>query len=163
MNKKDHTGERTQRSYHVLRCIILVYDFLRLLLLVRMVSTFAPAIGEPGDKVLPYVALMAPHTLFPLASFFLWVNLRAYAAYISLYVTGKIIGIGAFIAWAVLSWNFVIASMGMNIMDTIWTLGLTVILFFADIGTILGVFALYKALSRMSDNVPVKASESGGI
>ena len=163
MSNEDHTGEKTRGSYRILRFITLVYDFSRLLLLVKMVSSLAPTIGEPGDIVLPYVVFLAPHALFPLAAFFLWVNLRAYAAYISLYAACKIIGIGAFVAWGVFSWDSVIASMGMNIMSNISAMGLTVILFFADIGTILVAFALRRALGRMSNNALVEESDSGGM
>ena len=151
------------KNHPLLRCIILVYDFLRLLLLVMMVSAFAPAIGVPGDKVVPYLVLMTPHSLFFLASFFLWADLEARSAYISLYITGKIIGIGAFIAWVTLSWNSIIDAIGMNIREAMSTLGLTGLLLFADIGTIIGMCVLFKALKRMRKDVSVQSSPSGGL
>ena len=152
MNDLDNTGnlllKKTKKDYSTLRCIILVYDFIRLLLLVKMVSVFAPAIGTPGDKVVPFVAFMAPHAIYSLAAFFLWINPKTYAVYTSLYVTGKIIGIGAFVAWAVMFSSLIISSIGMNLRETVWTLGLTVILLFADICTIIGVSALQKRIKE---------------
>jgi hypothetical protein len=127
-----------------LRLALLIYDVLRLAALALLVALFT----GPGNNTLagafPYIVYAAPNCLFPLMSLFLLVRPREHRAYLPLYMAGKALGVMVFMGWM----GFQAPLFGVNIAAdfpaSLWYLGLSLLLFFADIGTILGVYTILR-------------------
>jgi hypothetical protein len=89
--------------YRPLRLVFFIYDFVRLIVMTSLlVIVIQPASPYEGG-VFPYVFYAVPNGLFPLMSFFLWINLGAYKPFIALYMAGKIIAVVSVFAWLMFS------------------------------------------------------------
>ncbi|QQO09671.1 hypothetical protein [Breznakiella homolactica] len=147
--------------YRPFRFALFVYDLFRLVFVVCMVAFFSPSMGDPGSRIMPYIFFAAPNALFPLMSLFIWASLARYASYLPLYLAGKLIGIGSFIAWLGFSFNNILVSLPMNAVSGLMILGLTLLLCLADIGTILGVSLLLRRIGpRQTEEGRLQARES---
>jgi hypothetical protein len=91
-----------------LRLGIFFYDILRVFFLLALLAgvtgdTSGPAgmfQGSPDGIRFPYMIYAAPNALFPLMSLFLLIRPSESAAFIPLYMTGKIISTAALAGWA---------------------------------------------------------------
>ncbi|MDR0596960.1 MAG: hypothetical protein LBG14_00430 [Treponema sp.] len=88
-------------SYRPLRLVFFIYDFARLVVMTGLLVRFAQP--ESSQGVFPYVFYAVPNSLFPLMSFFLWVNPGAYRPFIALYMAGKILAVVSVLAWLIFS------------------------------------------------------------
>ena len=88
-------------SYRPLRLVFFIYDFARLVVMTGLLVGFVQA--ESSHTLFPYVFYAVRNGLFPLMSFFLWVNLGAYKPFIALYMAGKILAVVSAFAWLIFS------------------------------------------------------------
>ena len=92
----------TVAVYKPLRITLFAFDLLRILFLAAslpLLSVMQAAVGG----VYPYLVYLSSNALFPLISFFLLINPLGYRNYFPLYMSGKIIAVVLFYAWALLS------------------------------------------------------------
>jgi hypothetical protein len=90
-----------------LRLGIFFYDSLRVFFLLALLSGVTGDPSGPGGMFqgapdgirFPYILYAAPNALFPLLSFFLLIRPGESAAFIPLYITGKIISTAALAGW----------------------------------------------------------------
>jgi hypothetical protein len=79
---------------------VMVYDVLRLVVLLRLLTFSAGAVqrglsigGTGRIETIPYLFFAASQVVFPMIAFFLWLNRRAYRPFRYLYVAGKAAGV----------------------------------------------------------------------
>ncbi|MDR2144230.1 MAG: hypothetical protein LBP29_07665 [Treponema sp.] len=90
-----------------LRLGIFFYDSLRIFFLLALLVrvTGDPSgpggmfQGTPDGMRFPYIIYAAPNALFPLMAFFLLIRPAESAAFVPLYITGKIISMAALAGW----------------------------------------------------------------
>ena len=69
---------------------------------------FTLASSLSSGTTIPWMALTAPHALFPIMTLFLWLDASRYKNYLPLYIAGKSIGIAVFLGWSIISGRFTI-------------------------------------------------------
>jgi hypothetical protein len=123
-----------------LQALFLVYDFLRVAAVAALTAFFAGSGDRSLAEVFPYIAHAAPNCLFPLMSFFLLVKPQEHRAYLPLYMAGKTVGIAAFIGWIYFQTPYLQIGLSAGFPVSVWLLGVSFLIFVADIGTIAGVY-----------------------
>jgi hypothetical protein len=127
-----------------LRLALLIYDALRLAALALLIALFTGPKDNTLAGAFPYIVYAAPNCLFPLMTFFLFLRLREYQAFLPLYMAGKVLGVMVFIGWMSFQAPFLRVNIAADFPASLWYLGLSLLLFFADIGTILGVYIILR-------------------
>jgi hypothetical protein len=95
------------KEYRTLRAALCIYDWLRLLLMISILTGFGAlqSAGEGSEGIafvtggVPFLVCTAPNALFPLMSLFLWLRFHPYRIYIPLYIAGKVIVLAALGGW----------------------------------------------------------------
>jgi len=82
---------------------LFIYESTRIILL-----AFTLASSLSSGTTIPWMALTAPHALFPIMTLFLWLDASRYKNYLPLYIAGKSIGIAVFLGWSIISGRFTI-------------------------------------------------------
>jgi hypothetical protein len=90
-------------SYRPLRLVFFIYDFARLVVMTSLLMTFVQSTESQDGGVFPYVFYAVPNGLFPLMSFFLWVDPGAYRPFIPLYMAGKVLAVVSAFMWLMFS------------------------------------------------------------
>jgi hypothetical protein len=127
-----------------LRLALLIYDVFRLLVLAVLVALFAGPKDNTLAGVFPYMIYAAPNCLFPLMSLFLFLKFREYRVFLPLYMAGKTVGAAALIGWMGFQAPLLTVNIAANFPASLWYLALSLLLFSADIGTILGAYIIIR-------------------
>jgi hypothetical protein len=90
-------------SYRPLRFVFFIYDFVRLVVMTSLLMGFVQLTESQDGGVFPYVFYAVPNGLFPLMSFFLWVDPGAYRPFIPLYMAGKVLAVVSGLMWIIFS------------------------------------------------------------
>jgi hypothetical protein len=126
------------------RLVLLIYDVFRLLVVAGLIILFT----GPGDNTLagafPYIVYAAPNCLFPLMALFIFLEPREYRAFLPLYMAGKAVGVMALIGWMSFQAALLRVNIAADFPASLWYLGLSLLLFSADIGTILGAYIILR-------------------
>jgi len=83
--------------------VLLIYEISRLFILVLLFSFYSPLEGAIHLRVFPYIAMLSPNVIFPMITFFLYINFSEYRNFLPLYLAGKFIMITALSVWIILS------------------------------------------------------------
>jgi hypothetical protein len=134
-----------------LRLVFFIYDFVRLAVMTSLLVVFIQPASPPGGGVFPYIFYTVPNGLFPLMSFFLWVNLNSYKPFLALYMAGKFLAVVSVFAWLVFSLPRISASFLEDGRSTFIVAGTALLLSIGDALSILGGAVAQK-------NVPDAAS-----
>lgn len=127
-----------------MRLVLVIYDVFRLVVLVFLIALFAGPRGDTFAGAFPYMIYAAPNCLFPLMAFFLFLEPRRYWAFLPLYMAGKALGVMAFISWLGFQAPLLRVNIAVDFPASLWYLGLSLLLFSADIGTILGAYIIVR-------------------
>ncbi|MDR1955687.1 MAG: hypothetical protein LBQ30_02395 [Treponema sp.] len=144
-----------------MRIALFVYEVFRLILLLGVFMVLEPFNGSSGSGVLaqrlfPYILYVVPQALFPLMTYFIWMRLSLYQAYIPLYMAGKTISLVAVLGWCVCSLQILLSALSSGAA----VLGLTLFLAAADAFALCGGVRLQTKLNRLSR---LTALPGGGI
>ena len=85
-------------TYRIGRAVLLIYECIRLLILVILFILASPETSS-GGTFFPYITFFSPNALFLLAALFVWLRPMDYRNFLSLYMAGKIISVLLFFAW----------------------------------------------------------------
>lgn len=154
------------KVYQPLRISLFVYDLIRLILMIRLLSVFGFSPVHEDSGIFPYLVYAVPQALFPLMTLFILIQFPVYESYIFLYIAGKTIGIVSVFAWIVFSFQNILTSLAVDMAETSAVLGGVLLLAATDALSIGGGVLLKNRLSRAK--VPAAegeqdAPESGGI
>jgi hypothetical protein len=154
------------KIYRPLRISLFVYDLVRLILMIRLLSVFGLSLASEDSGIFPYLVYAVPQALFPLMTLFILLQFPVYDSYIVLYIAGKTIGIVSVFAWIVFSFLNILASLAVDAAETAAVLGGVLLLAATDALSIGGAVLLKNRLSR--PEVPAAegdqdAPEGGGI
>jgi hypothetical protein len=133
-------------SYRPLRLIFFIYDLVRLIVMVSLLSAFFPPGNSGDDQVFPLLFYVVPNGLFPLMSLFLWIRLDAYKPYIALYMAGKVLAVVAVFAWLIFSLPTITHALSVNTRPSFTVVGTALLLTLGDALTILGGVVLKKKI-----------------
>jgi hypothetical protein len=155
-------------SSFTLRLGIFFYDSLRVFFLLTLLAGVAGDPSGPGGMFqgapdgirFPYIIYAAPNALFPLMAFFLLIRPGESAAFIPLYISGKVISTAALAGWVLFAFL------------KLKSLPVFILLFFclgaADITAAAGMALLNSTLRKTADstgsadNVGTGAAEDSG-
>jgi hypothetical protein len=112
--------------------------------MVGLLVLFIQPASLQGGGVFPQVFYVVPNGLFPLMSFFLWINLEAYKPFIALYMAGKIIAVVSVFAWLMFSLPLISASFLEGRRSTLIVAVAVLLLAAGDALSVLGGVALKK-------------------
>jgi hypothetical protein len=103
-------------SRRSLRFLLFVFDALRLVAVVSVLSALRALFSGPGGASfgVPAVAFAAPQALFPLMALFSWIDPARYAPYPPLYAAGKTISATALAAWLIDSADDALLALGLG-------------------------------------------------
>jgi hypothetical protein len=147
-----------------LRLSLFIYDLIRLIMLISLLSVFGLPRAEGEGGVFPYLVYAVPQALFPLMTLFIWIQFPAYESYIFLYIAGKTIGIVSFFAWIIVSFQNILVALTTNIRGTPVIVGSALLLALTDALSIWGGIGLKTRLSRAElPAAEPDAPEGGGI
>jgi hypothetical protein len=159
--------------YQPLRLVFFIYDFFRLIIMTSLLVMFGQLMSSNESGLFPYVFYAVPNGLFPLMSFFLCVNFRAYEPYIALYMAGKILAVVSVLAWFVFSLPRIALSFSAGSRSTFAVAGTVLLLSVGDALSVLGGAVLKKQIpdatapgkaeipSESADLGPDEAPEEG--
>ena len=118
------------KGFRLVTAAIFVYDCSRLAFLISLLYTYLGTAPDSGNLTIPFMMYAVPNALFPLMSFFLFIRLDLYRAYIPLYITGKALALLCMLIWLLFTLQYLFDSG-----RVMWAV------FFcaADLGTIMGV------------------------
>jgi hypothetical protein len=140
--------------YRPWRLVFFIYDLARLVGMTSLLVTFVQAPSSNDGGVFPYVFYAVPNGLFPLMSFFLWVNLNAYKPFIALYMAGKFLAVISVFAWIVFSLPRISVLFSEGGRSTFIVAGTALLLSAGDALSILGGAVLSK-------HIPDEAAQRG--
>jgi hypothetical protein len=121
-----------------------------------------------GAGIFPWPVYAVPNALFPLMTLFLWRQFSRYAAYISLYVSGKCIALASVIGFCVFSWHNISAALYLRNTGAFMVLGSLLFLLMGDLFSTTGGLALAgKSRKSAAAGVPAalpaeSSGENGG-
>jgi hypothetical protein len=151
--------------YRPLRLIFFIFDLIRLIVMISLLSAFVPTGSGDGGRVFPYLFYAVPNGLFPLITLFLWLRLSYYKSYIALYMAGKILAVVAVFAWLVFSIPGITQALSVNAQGTFTVIGTALLLAIGDALTVLGGVILKKRLldaeAPKEKALPGEAPEEG--
>jgi hypothetical protein len=148
-------------SYRPLRFVVFIYDFARLVVMTSLLITFAQPVSSHDGGVFPYMFYAVPNGLFPLMSFFLWVNLGAYKPFIALYIAGKILAVVSVFAWLIFSLPRISASFLENGRSLFIVTGTALLLSAGDALSVLGGAVLQKHSAETAQREPGRPLAQG--
>jgi hypothetical protein len=151
------------KIYRPLRISLFIYDLIRLILMISLLSFFGLPRAEGESGVFPYLVYTVPQALFPLMALFILIQFPAYESYIFLYIAGKTIGIVAFFAWIMASFQNILVSLAINMKETSVILGSALLLTALDALSIWGGVLLKNKLYRRELQAVEDVPEGGGI
>jgi hypothetical protein len=154
------------KIYWPLRISLFLYDLIRLILLISLLSVFDLSREGGGSGFFPYLVYAAPHALFPLMTLFIWIQFPVYESYIFLYMAGKAIGIVSVFAWIISSFQNILVSLAAGTERMPVILGSALLLAVTDALSIWGGVLLKNKLYRTelpAAAVEQDAPEGGGI
>jgi hypothetical protein len=153
--------------FRVSRLVLFLYDIARLFVIVATMTQLGKL--SLFDGSFPYLVYASSQALFPIMTWFIYMDAKTHLAYIPLHITGKCIHI-------VLSgvWIFGAVSTGLATLsfDLFVCLGLTLIILFTDIISILGMFFVKRGFSvqdqtdiqqNNDENNSVLSNDIGGM
>jgi hypothetical protein len=147
--------------YRPLRLILFIFDLIRLLVMISLLTLFVP-MGSGDGKVFPYLFYAVPNGLFPLITLFLWLRLSYYQSYIALYMAGKILAVVAVFTWLVFSIPGIDQVLPVDVPGTFAvTAGATLLLALGDALTVLGGVILKKRLLDADAEAPQEKALPG--
>jgi hypothetical protein len=154
-------------TYRPLRFAFFIYDSVRLVVMISLLTSFGQPGSPPGGGVFPYVFYAVPNSLFPLMSFFLWVKLGGYKPFIALYMAGKTLVVVSALAWLVFSFPRISASFFEAGRSTFIVAGTVLLLSAGDALSVLGGAVLRKhilnaALPREPGHTLVRGAPGTG-
>lgn len=97
--------------YRPLRVATLIYDLLRLILMIRVIILFAYPQEAKEALAFPLLVYIAPNALFPLMALFLLLGPEEYRPYIGLYMAGKILAVAANLGWVTFSFGSILPAL----------------------------------------------------
>jgi hypothetical protein len=125
---------------------LFIYDFIRLLLMLGLL-TFLPPLGNMDGTAFPYLVFAASNALYPLMSLFLWLKLEDYIPYLPLYAAGKFIAAAAAFAWFFLSAPKLAAHPALDWTGVLAALVFDMVIIAADTGSACGALLLKSKIS----------------
>jgi hypothetical protein len=141
--------------------ILFLYDSARLVMIVGIFTQLGKV--SLFDGLYPYLVFASSQTLFPIMTWFIYLDAEKHHTYLPLNITGKCINIVLSGVWAFSTgWEL----SGTMSFDIFICLGLTLIIIFTDIMSILGMIFLKKGLNQSFQNQSeidseVNASDGG--
>jgi hypothetical protein len=151
--------------YRPLRGALLIYECIRLLVLIWVFIFFKP--GD-GAGVFPWLVYAVPNALFPLMALFLWRQFSRYAAYVPLYIAGKCVALASITGFWAFSRQNVYTALHLRNPGVLVALGCLLFLLTGDLLSAAGGLALAKKAPALEAagapaEVPVDAAgEQGG-
>ena len=133
--------------FRLQRAALLVYECVRLLILVILVFAVSAEPSTGGD-FFPYAAFFSPNVMFLLAALFIWLRPGDYRNFLSLYMAGKIIFVILFFTWEFLTERQF--SISENMARNQLLLGGSALLSLTDIFSIGGAWFLNKKYRESS-------------
>jgi hypothetical protein len=145
--------------YRPLRLTLFIYDLIRLMVMISLLTVFIPLENSGESTVFPILFYAVPNGLFPLMTFFLWIQVVFYKPYIALYMAGKILAVVAVFSWIILGTPAISLAFTVDFQGTLTVIGTTLLLSVGDLLSVLGGAALRKRLSVTEpQGVPVSGS-----
>lgn len=128
-----------------MRLVLFLYDVVRLVVIVGIMTQLGKL--SLADASYPYLVYASSQALFPIMTWFMYTDAEKYFAYFSLNIAGK----GIYILLSGLWAFFVISQQSAAIfLDLFICLGLTLIILFTDIISIIGMVFVRKGLKKIS-------------
>jgi uncharacterized membrane protein len=135
------------KKFRFSRLILFLYDAARLIVIVGIMTQ----LGKQSlfDNSFPYLLYASAQTLFPIMTWFIYFDAEQYLTYIPLNITGKCINIVLTGIWA-----FFTVTQPSSIMtyDLFVCLGLTLIILFTDIISIVGMVFIKRGFRNSIHN-----------
>ncbi len=146
-------------NYRFSRLFLFLYDVVRLVLIVSTMTQLGKL--SLGKGSYPYLVYTSPQALFPIMAWFVYFDAEKYAGYFPLNIAGKCVSILLTGIWV---FNALPVNRAAMSVDFLICLGLTVIIMFADIISILGIVFVRRGLEAVrrknADNQPAE-NDSG--
>jgi hypothetical protein len=95
--------EIRRTPYRPLRIGLLIYDMVRMFIMLDMLLAVIPLGEEPWPRWFPFLVYAAPQALFPLMGLFLLIRPGEYRPFIQLYLAGKTVSLVSALGWTVFS------------------------------------------------------------
>ncbi len=156
-------------SRRSLRFLLFVFDALRLVAVVSVLSALRALFSGPGGASfgVPAVAFAAPQALFPLMALFSWLDPERYAPYPPLYAAGKAISAAALVAWLIDSADDALLALGLGNTGVVLLVAVAALVLLYDLVSAgLAVYLVRRdaeaaASASVPVSAPVAASASG--
>jgi len=144
------------KTPRIVPAAILFFDCSRLLFLLTLLAAYMRPHEMIRGSGFPYMMCAAPNVLFPLMSFFLFIRLENFKAFIPLYITGKSLALLCMILWLFTSFIQINIT---GLERIVWA----VFLGLADLGTIMGMAVLGTAIPTKTSSETVAETVSDVI
>lgn len=141
-----------------LRIVLFSYDLLRLLFLAVSFSFFQ-IVQQGIGQIFPYLVYLSSNTLFPMITLFVCIRPQQYRNFLPLYITGKIIAVILFTAWAAFSLSQEFESVHINQGNYLEIMILLGGVFFIGLADVLSVFGIWM----MNKKIPAAGVPETGI
>ncbi|MDR1210666.1 MAG: hypothetical protein LBK40_00385, partial [Spirochaetaceae bacterium] len=114
------------------------------LVVAALITLFTGPGGNTLAGAFPYIVYAAPNCLFPLMALFIVLRAGEYRVFLPLYMAGKAVGVMALIGWLGFQAPFLRVNIAADFPASLWYLGLSLLVFSADIGTIFGAYIILR-------------------
>ena len=147
--------------YKPFRAALFCYELLRLLFLVFSFMFFTSLQTVVKGGFFPYLSYMSANALFPLISFFLFLQPGLYRSYLPLYMAGKTSAVVLFYTWAIFSLPPETGPLGKNsYIEGMIVLGGA---FFISLGDAVSVFGTWLLNRKLLQADRQKPETNGGF
>jgi hypothetical protein len=127
------------KRFRFLQLVLFLYDLVRLIVIVGIIAQLGKVSLLNGS--FPYLVYSSSQALFPIMTWFIYTDAEKYLAYFPLNIAGKGVNILLSAIWVFHAASEISSSMSFELF---LCLGLTLIIVFTDIMSILGMIFIKK-------------------